>query len=96
VINHGTIILDGTLSELQQMIGLPSLIRIQYKESPQVRPFPLIEKVVENHHEIMIYYDRKQASAPPILAEAAEWGEILDIQMIEPEIEEIIGRIYQG
>ncbi|MBA4495321.1 ATP-binding cassette domain-containing protein [Paenactinomyces guangxiensis] len=95
VINHGKIILDGTLKQLQKLIGLPSMIHIKYKNHPLEKPLPLSEKVVVRGDEVTILYDRNKTSVPALLAQVSSWGELLDIQMTEPGIEEIIQRIYQ-
>ncbi|WP_089970505.1 ABC transporter ATP-binding protein [Lihuaxuella thermophila] len=96
VINHGKMIMDGTLGELQKMIGLPSMIRVKFKDRPRVKPLDLSEKVTVQGDEATILYDRHKTSVPSLLAAVGEWGELLDIQMAEPEMEEIIRRIYQS
>lgn len=95
VINHGQIVLDGTLRQLQEAIGLPSMIRVKFRKQPQAGVLDGVEKVEVQKDEVTILYDRQKTSAPQILSALGEWGELLDIQMVEPEMEEIIQRIYQ-
>jgi ABC-2 type transport system ATP-binding protein len=95
VLHHGTIILDGTLETLQNMIGLPSLIRVKFRHPPCIRPLPEAERVEVRGEEAWISYDRRKASVPSILGAAGEWGEVEDVGMAEPDMEELIRRIYQ-
>jgi ABC-2 type transport system ATP-binding protein len=96
VINHGQLVLDGTLEELRKNIGLPSLMEIQYREKPDVSEVKLtgIEKMKWEDEKLVILYDRSVLSSPSLLQNVTQWGEPLDIQMKEPDIEEVIQKIY--
>ncbi|MFC7373099.1 ATP-binding cassette domain-containing protein [Fictibacillus iocasae] len=96
VINHGKIILDGTLEHMRQTIGLPSIMEVQYAAKPKV---PIaeelgVEQLKWDGSKLVIHYDRKLIPAPQLLKDVGLWGEPLDIQMKEPDIEDIIQKIY--
>jgi ABC-2 type transport system ATP-binding protein len=95
VINHGKKILDGNLTQLREQIGLPSVIQVEYRTPPVVPSVEGVEKIEQNGNELSIYFDKNKVSSPKLLAALANWGEPLDIRMKEPDIEEVIRRIYQ-
>jgi ABC-2 type transport system ATP-binding protein len=95
VINHGKIIMDGKMDDLRTMIGLPSAIRAEFRGRPAVCPLNLGEQVEVREGGVTVWYDRDRVPAPRILEAIGQWGELLDVRMEEPEIEEIIRRIYQ-
>lgn len=96
VINHGQIVLDGSITDLRNNIGLPSVIEVQYKEKPENLPaeFDGIEKMRWEDDKLILMYDRSVLSSPSLLQEVSKWGEPVDIQMKEPDIEEVIQKIY--
>lgn len=96
VINHGQIVLDGSITDLRNNIGLPSVIEVLYKEKPENLPaeFDGIEKMRWEDDKLILMYDRSVLSSPSLLQEVSKWGEPVDIQMKEPDIEEVIQKIY--
>ncbi|AWX56974.1 ATP-binding cassette domain-containing protein [Brevibacillus brevis] len=96
VINHGKKMMDTSLADLRRQIGLPSLIRIEFRQPPEMLyELEGIERMELSENVLSIYFDKGKISSPRILAEVAGWGEPLDIQMKEPGIEEIIRLIYR-
>jgi ABC-2 type transport system ATP-binding protein len=77
VINHGQIIMDGTIEDLQKQIGLPSMIRVKFKQKPNVQNLVQVEKLIVEEDEVFIHYDRYKTSAPHILSAVGKWGELL-------------------
>ncbi|MFC7439961.1 ABC transporter ATP-binding protein [Laceyella putida] len=95
VINHGKLVLDGSMETLRSRIGLPSVIRILFQGIPNVQPLAEAEKVETDGAKVTIYYDRQKVSPPTILNRVSAWGDWIDVEMAEPEIEEMIKRIYR-
>ncbi len=94
MINHGKIVMDGTLDDLRQHIGLPSILRVEFSAAPAVRDLAGVEKMEIDGHHITLLYDKNKVSSPKLIAEVSSWGEPTDIQMSDPDIEEIIRRMY--
>jgi ABC-2 type transport system ATP-binding protein len=95
VINHGKIVMDGSIEDLQKFIGLPSIIRVKFKERlNRTGMLRGARKWIVNGDELTIYYDRRETTVPILLKEAGGWGEMMDVQMVEPRIEDMIERIY--
>ncbi|WP_108024176.1 ABC transporter ATP-binding protein [Melghirimyces profundicolus] len=94
MINHGRIILDGCLETLRERIGLPSMIEVHYREVPRLARLDRVERVKAEGKNVTVHYDRNRISPPALLAELNRWGEPVDIRTKEPEIEEVIRRLY--
>ena len=98
VINHGKKMLDTSIQELRNRIGLASMIQIDYQKPPKLPEAYAkegVERIELAENELTIYYDKGKIPSPRILSEVAQWGEPLDIRMKEPGIEEIIKRLYR-
>lgn len=95
LINHGKIMLDTTIAGLRSQIGLPSVIQVEFRARPQV-PTQIdgVQDIEVRDNELTLYFDRGQTSSPQLLAEVVKWGEAVDIRMKEPNIEEIMKRLY--
>lgn len=95
LINNGKRMLDTTIAGLRSQIGLPSVIQVEFRASPQV-PVQIdgVQTIEVRDNELTLYFDRGQTSSPQLLAEVVKWGEAVDIRMKEPDIEEIMKRLY--
>lgn len=96
VINHGQLTYDGTISSLRETIGLPTLIRITFRGAfhlPDSLPSTLHVTGVENQI-VTVEVNRKEWSTMDILRQLEYWGEIEDVEMKEPDFEDIIHRVY--
>ncbi|PQP85412.1 ABC transporter ATP-binding protein [Paenibacillus sp. PCH8] len=96
VINHGQLTYDGTISTLRETIGLPTLIRVTFRESfqlPDSLPSAIHVTGVENQ-VVTVEVNRKEWSTMDILKQMEQWGEIEDVEMKEPDFEDIIHRVY--
>ncbi|MFX3648071.1 MAG: ATP-binding cassette domain-containing protein [Paenibacillus sp.] len=96
VINHGQLTYDGTISSLRETIGLPTLIRVTFRGAfhlPDVIPSVIHITGVEGQI-VTVEVNRKEWSTMEILKQLEHWGEIEDVEMKEPDFEDIIHRVY--
>ncbi|HZG17419.1 MAG TPA: ATP-binding cassette domain-containing protein [Candidatus Bathyarchaeia archaeon] len=97
LINHGKVVLDGSLRQLREQIGLPSVMVIEYRHEPSATDELSrqgVEKTEWEGNQLHIHFDKTKVSALQILTEIGRWGEPIDIQIKEPEIEDIIRMMY--
>ncbi|RRJ64157.1 ATP-binding cassette domain-containing protein [Paenibacillus oralis] len=100
VINHGQLAYDGTIRSLRDMIGLPTVIRVKFRggfrvpeewreeaTDPSGLPFR-VTSIEEN--TVVIEADRREIGTMEIIRELGNWGEIDDVDMEEPDFEEVI------
>ncbi|QIC07412.1 ATP-binding cassette domain-containing protein [Brevibacillus sp. 7WMA2] len=95
IINHGTIISDGSIDQLREQIGLPSMLQVEYKTTPQ--PFPLPAGVTYEliDKQVTFLYDKRLVTAIDLITSVGKWGEVGDISMHEAEVEELIRKVYE-
>ncbi|WP_124118235.1 ABC transporter ATP-binding protein [Paenibacillus xylanexedens] len=96
VINHGQLTYDGSIPSLRDTIGLPTLIRVTYRGSflmPDTIPSAIQITGVEGQI-VTVEVNRKEWSTMDILKQLEHWGEIEDVEMKEPDFEDIIHRVY--
>lgn len=96
VINHGQLTYDGTIASLRNTIGLPTLIRVAFRgqvQLPDVLPSAIQVTSVDNQ-VLTALVNRKEWRTMDILKELEQWGEIDDIEMKEPDFEDVIHKVY--
>ncbi|WP_339243212.1 ATP-binding cassette domain-containing protein [Paenibacillus sp. FSL R5-0517] len=96
VINHGQLTYDGSIPSLRDTIGLPTLIRVTYRGSflmPDTIPSAIQITAVEGQI-VTVEVNRKEWRTMDILKQLEQWGEIEDVEMKEPDFEDIIHRVY--
>ncbi|QKS46394.1 ATP-binding cassette domain-containing protein [Paenibacillus cellulosilyticus] len=101
VINRGTIGFDGTIDELRRRIGLPTLIRVTYRQTPVLSSTGLASyddsslRVTEiDGHTVTAECNREAISAMDALRLLEQYGEIEDVHMEEPHFEDVIHNLY--
>jgi ABC-2 type transport system ATP-binding protein len=96
VINHGQLTYDGSIPSLRETIGLPTLIRVTYRSSFHM-PDTISSAIQITGAEgqvVTVEVNRKEWSTMDILKQLEQWGEIEDVEMKEPDFEDIIHRVY--
>ncbi|GFZ91371.1 ABC transporter ATP-binding protein [Paenibacillus marchantiophytorum] len=97
VINHGQIGYDGSIQELRDRIGLPTMMKVTYRGEIQVPsswelPFQIVE---QEANRLTIACNRQELKAMDVLRIVSNWGEMDDVHMEEPEFEEVIHGVYK-
>jgi len=96
VINHGRLTYDGTISSLRDTIGLPTIIRVTYRGAfhiPDSIPSAIQITGVDGL-VVTVQVNQKEWSTMNILKQLEQWGEIIDVEMKEPDFEDIIHQVY--
>lgn len=98
LINHGKIRYDGALEALRRELGLPTVLTVEF--AGQVPPG--ISSLFAGRAEFSatgattaeVRFDRSSLTAGAVVNALNDLGEIRDIHLREPAIEEIIRRLY--
>jgi len=99
VINHGRLAFDGTLAQLRASAGAPTILTVEYRAAPagetelQDLGLTLLEPG-RGELSLTVAFDRARHSASQAVAAMSRLGEIADIHLREPDIEQVIGRLY--
>jgi len=93
VIDHGTLIWDGGIPELRERYGGERLLIVDLE-----RPAPPldVEGAVVDRVDGARQWLRFRGSASELAARVAQSARLVDLQVAEPDIEEIVRRIYAG
>lgn len=96
VINYGQLTYDGSIPSLRDTIGLPTLIRVTYRGSFHMPDIisSAIQITGAEGQVVTVEVNRKEWSTMDILKQLEQWGEIEDVEMKEPDFEDIIHRVY--
>ncbi len=93
VIDHGTLIWDGGIAELKQRYGAERTLIVDLEEpSPPLElPGAVVERVDGPRQWL-----RFRGPAADLTARVAATTRLVDLQIAEPDIEEIVRRIYSS
>ncbi|MDP5274921.1 ABC transporter ATP-binding protein [Chengkuizengella axinellae] len=97
VINDGQIVYNDSIPQLRNDIGLPTIMKVSFVgdfQTPTIH-HNMIQIIERTNSTITIQYNRHQMKAMDVLNMMQNWGEIEDIHMDEPQLEEMIQEIYQ-
>lgn len=100
VINRGTLGFDGTIDELRHRIGLPTLIRVTYRQAPLLSSSDFntndssLRLAEIDGRTVTAECNREAISAMEALRLLEQYGDIEDVHMEEPHFEDVIHNLY--
>ncbi|WP_248924843.1 ABC transporter ATP-binding protein [Paenibacillus hamazuiensis] len=96
VINHGRIGYDGSIPDLRQRIGLPTVMKVTFRRpiEPPGTPPESFRIVSVSGTELTALCNRQEIQAMEVLRQLDLWGDIEDVHMEEPDFEDVIHKIY--
>ncbi|HEY3015155.1 MAG TPA: ATP-binding cassette domain-containing protein [Nocardioides sp.] len=93
VIDHGTAVFDGPLSELQRGDGSSRMLVVDLvDEAPAIEVAGAVTRKVEGPRQWLSF--PAHASAAPIVAAVAASYDVADLSIHEPDIEDVIRDLY--
>jgi ABC-2 type transport system ATP-binding protein len=100
VIDHGQVKYDGNLHMLRNRFGARRHMIVDFEQEPD----PAIDRlrngdiavVDRTGPRVRIAFDRSAVTAPELLTRASRYGVIRDMSIEEPQIEEVIRKMYEG
>lgn len=100
VIDHGQVMYDGSLQTLKSRWGGRRQLIVDYAAEPHesVKSMSNGDIAVTSVEgpRVTIAFDRDAITAPEVLTRAGAYGEVRDMSLQEPEIEDVIRRMYAG
>ncbi|MGE5561569.1 MAG: ABC transporter ATP-binding protein [Chloroflexota bacterium] len=98
LINHGRIRYDGTLAELRREMGLPTVLEAEFAAPTTIAAAGLLAGratlAQTGPTTVVARFDRNVLPAGAVISELSALGEIKDVHISEPAIEEVIKRLY--
>jgi ABC-2 type transport system ATP-binding protein len=100
VIDHGRIVFDGTIDQLHAAYGSTRMLLVDLADQEDTLvPGPGwagAQVVRAEGHRRWIRFARDQVSAAELVARVLAEHQVLDLSIVEPDIEDVIRRIYRG
>jgi ABC-2 type transport system ATP-binding protein len=95
VIDHGRVVHDGTIDSLHARYGSRRLVVVDLDEpvtEPPVVPGAPVQSVGADGRRLV--FALEQASAAQVVTRVAALGALRDIAVVEPDIEDVVARLY--
>lgn len=95
VINHGQLVFDGGMEELNGRTEAATTVRVEYASSVNPRQLPGVKITPVNGSIVEASFQRQTTPAGEVIAQLTTWGQVKDIHIQEPDIEDVILSIYR-
>ena len=94
LIDDGRIVFDGPIDRLRDEYGTHRTLVVTLAENCDDLTFPHTELVEQEANVVHLRFDRRRISAEQLIRQVTERCTIVDVSIVEPELEDIIRRIY--
>jgi ABC-2 type transport system ATP-binding protein len=94
IIDQGRLIYDGGVAEIRERFGTARTLVVDLEEDEVFAGVPSAELVREDGPRKWLRFQREAISAADLIARVAARYRLRDLTIEEPEIEEIVRRIY--
>jgi ABC-2 type transport system ATP-binding protein len=94
LIDDGRIVFDGPIDRLRDEYGTHRTLVVTLAESCDDLTFPHTELVEQQANVVHLRFDRRRITAEQLIRQVTERCTISDVSIVEPELEDIIRRIY--
>ncbi|ASA24448.1 ABC transporter ATP-binding protein [Paenibacillus donghaensis] len=101
IIDHGSIIYDGSLAEVKANFAKERVIFFQVA-SPMPQLLEQLEQTtgmkltIQGELEFSVAFDRYEYTASEVVSRVMKFGEVADFRMEETQIEAVIKSVYEG
>lgn len=101
VLDHGKIIFDGGLDRIKQIPGLRRTVSVEFSHEADVTKFQeefgaRLEVVESSARRICAKFDAGVIPPNELLKRLVDGYSVADLSLVEPDIEEVITKIYRG
>jgi ABC-2 type transport system ATP-binding protein len=95
IIDHGRIIYDGTVAGIKQQFAHYRELIVDFADGVSEVKSDRAELMEREGQRVRFRFNRSQVSASELITELAGQYQVRDISVEEPEIEEIVRKIYE-
>jgi len=95
IIDHGRLIYDGTVDRLRDAYGTTRVLVIDLVDDVRVEVEGAATVRAEGRRR-WLQFARDELSAAELIARVLDRHEVVDLTLVEPDIEDIVRRIYRG
>ncbi len=96
IVNHGQIVYEDKVSNLKRKFLTTKLVEVRYAEGV-AKDFSIdgVEILKVGHYGVKLKFDAAKTSVESVLAHISAAGDIVDITISDPPLEEVIAKIYE-
>lgn len=96
VINHGQIVYEDKVSNLKRKFLTRKLVEVRYAEEvAKDYSLPGVEILKVGRYGVKLRFDTTQTPVDAVISHLSEAGELVDITISDPPLEEVIAKIYE-
>src|SRR5215510_10118965 len=96
IINHGQIVYEDKVSNLKRKFLTRKLVEVRYAEEvPQTFSMDGVEILKVGHYGVKLRFDTTKTPVDAVMSHLADAGELVDITVADPPLEEVIAKIYE-
>jgi len=96
IINHGQIVYENTVSNLKRRYLTIKEISVRYAQRvPADFSLAGVEIIKIGSYGVKLRFDSQHTNTDGVLAQLSEKGNLVDITVADPSLEEVIAKIYQ-
>ena len=96
IINHGQIVYEDKVSNLKRRFLTRKLVEVRYAEKvPGDFHLDGVEVLKVGSYGVKLRFDTSRTAVQHVLASLTQAGDVVDITISDPPLEEVIARIYQ-
>jgi ABC-2 type transport system ATP-binding protein len=96
VINHGTIIYDDKVSTMRRSLLRTKLLEVRFEEEPAQIDIDGVEVLKARGSGYKLVVDTDRADIRTVLDDLLERFKVVDISVLDPPLEDVIGEIYEA
>jgi ABC-2 type transport system ATP-binding protein len=96
IVNHGQIVYEDKVSNLKRKFLTTKLVQVRYAEEVS-RDFSItgVEILKVGHYGVKLKFDTSKTPVDSVMSHLSDAGDIVDITISDPPLEEVIAKIYQ-
>ena len=96
VINHGQIVYEDKVSNLKRKFLTRKLVEVRYAEEvAEGFSMPGVEILKVGRYGVKLRFDNTQTPVDQVMSHLSAAGELVDITIADPPLEEVIAKIYE-
>jgi ABC-2 type transport system ATP-binding protein len=96
IVNHGQIVYEDKVSNLKRRFLTTKLVQVRYAEEV-AKDFSIngVETLKVGRYGVKLKFDTMQTPVDSVISHLSDVGDIMDITISDPPLEEVIAKIYQ-
>jgi ABC-2 type transport system ATP-binding protein len=97
LIDNGKIIIDSDINDIKRKLGNINTLIVDFEASPKMFEFESNVKVLSNeNNRLILSFDRRKVSVNDLILRCSSISPVKDIYLKEPDIEDIMRKIYSN